>query len=426
MWLQGVKMASADVINLSPRMENQLPPELVSLMRLAGEAAHKRGEKLYLVGGAVRDLLLERSNLDLDLVAEGDAIGLAHDLVSIEPGRITTHTRFGTAKIQWGEWSADLATARSETYRKPGALPDVKAGSISGDLFRRDFTINAMAVELSSDRYGKLLDPYGGRADLEHKLVRVLHDRSFIDDATRIWRALRYEQRLDFKLEMSTLKLLRRSLAMLDTISGDRIRHEVERVFKEASPEKVLRRAGELGVLARLHPSLERNGWLVKKFKQARQLSYPDLPPPGLYLALLTYRLKGEEIEQLISYLRPGKPAARTLRDTVNLKAHLESLASPALARSGIYARLHGYSVTAIAANWLAADSLTARERLQLYLDKLRNVKPALTGNDLQEMGVKAGPRIKEILDLLREARLDGKVSNKQEEVAFLEGLRLF
>ena len=148
----------------------------------------------------VRDLLLGRSNFDLDLVVEGDAISLAQRLTQVKPGKIITHPRFNTAKIKWSEWSVDLTTARSETYVKPGALPRVKSGSISDDLFRRDFTINAMAVYLSPGRYGELIDLYGGRNDLEHKLIRILHENSFTDDATRIWRGLRYEQRLNFQL----------------------------------------------------------------------------------------------------------------------------------------------------------------------------------------------------------------------------------
>ncbi|GAI02275.1 unnamed protein product, partial [marine sediment metagenome] len=219
-------------------------------------------------------------------------------------GKIITHPRFNTAKLQWRKWSVDLATARSETYAKPGALPSVKPGSLENDLSRRDFTINTMAVHLGPSHYGELIDLYGGIYDLEHKFIRILHEKSFTDDATRIWRGLRYEQRLDFYLEETTLKLLKRDIPMLDTISGDRIRHEVELVFKEELPEKILRRADELKVLPKLHPSLKGNGWLAKRFQQARELSHPNLPPVGLYLALLAYCLTDEENEQLISRLR--------------------------------------------------------------------------------------------------------------------------
>jgi len=403
-------------INLADRIEKELPAELVRFMRVAGEVAHNHGQGLYLVGGVVRDLLLRRANFDLDLVVEGDAINLAQQLVQVYPGRIITHPRFNTAKIQWGKWSADLATARSETYAKAGALPTVKPGSLESDLSRRDFTINTMAVYLDPSHYGRLIDLYGGMYGLEHKLIRVLHEKSFTDDATRIWRGLRYEQRLGFRLEETTLELLRRDIPMLDTISGDRIRHELELVLKEELPEKMLCRAEELGVLKQLHPSLRGDGWLARKFGKARQMSHPNLPPLGLYLALLTYRLTDEESEQLISYLRLTKSLTQTLRDTSSIKARLQSLADPKLTPSGIYHLLHGYSPQAIAVNALASGSPVARRHIQLFLSKLRYIKPSLTGDDLKRMGVSPGPRIKEILHLLHEARLDGKVSTKKGE----------
>ena len=404
------------IINLSSQIKEQLPTKLVNFLHAAGEIAAKQGQKLYLVGGVVRDLLLKQANFDLDLVVEGDAINLAKQLTQLKQGKITTHPRFGTAKLQWGKWSVDLATARSETYAKPGALPVVEPSSIDSDLSRRDFTINAMAICLTPDHYGELIDLHGGRDDLKHGLIRILHKKSFSDDATRIWRGLRYEQRLDFQLEKNTLKLLKRNIPMLDIISGDRIRYELECIFKEKSPEKILRQAGELGVLAKLHPSLKGNGWLAGRFRQARQLSSPDVPTVGLYLALLAYPLTNEENKQLISRLRLTKSQAQTLRDTNSLKDKLESLADPELTPSRIYSLLHSYSAPAIIANESASDSPITRRHLQLFLDKLRYVKPILTGDDLLKMGIAPGPHLKEILQLLHDARLDGKVTSRQDE----------
>jgi len=402
-----------DIINLSSEMEKQLPAELVDFMRRAGEVAAGQGQNLYLVGGVVRDLLLGRTNFDLDLVVEGDAINMAQQLADITHGKITIYSRFNTAKLQWNKWSVDLATARSETYAKPGALPSVKPGSLANDLFRRDFTINTMAIELVPSGYGQLIDPYGGRDDLEQRFIRVLHERSFTDDATRIWRGLRYEQRLDFQLEPDTLRLLKRDIPRLDTISGDRIRYELECILREERPEKVLRRAEELKVLPKLHPALKGDGWLTEKFGQAR---FSNLPLPGLYIALLAYRLTRQENEDLISRLRLPKSLAQTLRDTNSLKAKLESLADPELAPSRIYHLLYGYSQSAITANDLTSSSPVAQQHIHLFLNKLRYVKPSLTGNDLKKMGIAPGPKMKEILQRLHEARLDGKVTNKKGE----------
>jgi len=411
-----LKVKMPEVINLAEKIRKRLPGELVNFMQVAGEAAQRRGQKLYLVGGVVRDLLLGRDNFDLDLVLEGDAIKLADELAGIRPGKITTHPRFGTAKLQWDNWSVDLTTARSETYPKPGALPRVKPASIKEDLFRRDFTINAMAIELGSSHYGRLLDIYGGLNDLGRKLVRVLHEKSFIDDATRIWRGLRYEQRLDFRLEPATLRLLKRDVTYLNAVSGDRIRHELELILTEEYPEKILRRADGLGVLSGLHPALRGNGWLAERFARVRRLNSPDLPSIGLYLALLAYSLAGEEIEQLISYLRLCKSAARTLRDTVDLRTRLSTLTEPGLPPSRTYSLLNDYSSSAVVANSLASNSPPVCQHLDLFLSKLRYLKPALSGGDLKKMGVASGPRIREILNLLLEARLDQKVTTKKDE----------
>ena len=406
-----------ETINLSSLIQKQLPAELASFMQKAGNIS----QNLYLVGGVVRDLLLGKTNLDLDLVVEGDAVNLAQQLMQSYQGKTTTHPHFGTAKLQWDKWSVDLTTARSETYSRPGALPDVKPGPIENDLFRRDFTINAMAVYLTPNRYGELIDLYGGRDDLDHKLVRILHEKSFIDDATRIWRALRYEQRLGFQIESNTLRLLERDVPMLDTISGSRIRYELECVLREEFPEKAIRRAEQLGVLAKLHPSLKGDGWLAEKFGQARQISSPDAPPLGLYLALLTYHLTTADNEHLISFIKLSKSLAQTLRDTISLESRLEILATPGLAPSSIYRLLHGYSPFATAASSIASVSPIAFKHLQLFLDRLRYVKPVLTGNDLKKMGILPGPQIKEILNRLRDARLDGEVSDKKEEVELVK-----
>jgi tRNA nucleotidyltransferase (CCA-adding enzyme) len=410
----------AENVDLTREIKRQLPAELVGFMRKAGGVAVSQGQSLYLVGGVVRDLFLRRTNLDLDLVVDGDAIKLAQRLAKIIPARITTHSRFNTAKLCWDKWSVDLATVRSETYDRPGALPRVRPGTLATDLFRRDFTINAMAVELTASRYGQLIDLYGGRDDIEHRFIRILHEKSFVDDATRIWRALRYEQRLDFQLEANTRRRLKKDVSMLDTISGDRIRHELELVLKEELPERVLHRAAEMGVLARLHPALKGNGWLAKKFRQARGLYYPESPPAGLYLALLGYRLTEDESEELLAYLRPAKPLAQTVRDTLDLKAGLEVLADSRLPRSSLYFLLEDYLPTAITANQLATDSAIARRRLKLYLGKLRYIKPTLTGDDLRQMGIRPGPRMKEILHRLLTARLNGKVRSKQGEVEWV------
>jgi len=412
-------------INLAKQLGEQLPSDIIDFIQKAGEAAEKWQQRLYVVGGVVRDLLLDRCNTDLDLVVEGDAIKLAQAIAASKKASTTVHTRFGTANLKWASRSVDFITARAETYARPGALPTVRPGSIHDDLARRDFTVNAMAIEINPRHYGELIDPFNGRQDLDKKLVRILHKKSFSDDATRIWRAIRYEQRLDFKIESETLRLIKRDIKMIETVSGDRIRHELELVFKEETPEKQLARAAELGVLEALHPSLRADEWLAETFAAARDKNLPDPTPSPLYLALLCYRLNERELEQLIKYLRLTKTTTQVLYDTLAIKGKTKELAAPGLAPSIVYHLLHGYSATAYIANSIGSDSETASEHIELYLSVLRHVKPALSGKDLEKLGVPIGPEIKDVLQKLREARLDGRIGTKGEEEEMVRGLSL-
>ncbi|MBA7639311.1 A-adding tRNA nucleotidyltransferase [subsurface metagenome] len=401
--------------NLSSQLEEYLPQQILKLVRDTGEKASELGQEVYLVGGVVRDLFLDTANFDLDLVVEGDAIRLAQELAKDSQAKLTVHPHFGTAKLSYSNFSLDLATARRETYSRPGALPTVQPGNLSDDLRRRDFSINAMALSLAPQRFGELVDLYHGKDDLDNQLIRVLHPNSFIDDATRILRGLRYEQRLDFKFEPETAELVRRDARMLDTISGDRIRHELELILKEDYPERVLRRADELGVLNKLHPSLKGNGWLSERFDQARQLS-KRTSPYTIYLCLLIYNLTDQENEQFLSRLNFPKRLAQAMRHTLQLKAQLHSLASPQIRRSDIYQLLARYTTQSIQANAVASESPVVTRHLQLYLAKLRYVKPLLNGEDLQRMGIPSGPQLGKILEALREARLNGEVRTREEE----------
>ncbi len=412
----------SEVINLGSQIKEHLPNELVNFIQKSGEIAHERQQRLYVVGGVVRDILLERRMVDLDLVVEGDAIRLAEEIAPAVKGYVRPHARFGTARLTWKEQTADFATARAETYARPGALPTVRPGTIRDDLVRRDFTINAMAVEVNPRHFGELIDPFSGRLDLDNEMVRVLHDKSFIDDATRIWRAIRYEQRLDFEIEPSTFALLKRDIDMLSTISGDRIRHELELVLAEEMPEKALRRADALGVLKLIHPSLKADDWLDETFTRAREQCPTDKVHPHFYLALLTYRLNSPETEEFISFLHLPKEPAGVLRDAGDTKNMITRLATPGLAPGRIYDFLHGRSLTALMAVSLAAGSNTAAEHIELYLNVLRHVNPALTGADLIKLGVPQGPKVKEYLLRLRDARLDGQVDSKREEEDLVRG----
>jgi len=371
---------------------------------------------VYLVGGVVRDLLLGYPNFDLDLVVEGDAVKLAQQVAETSQAKLLAHHRFGTAKLKYENFTLDLATARKETYAKPGALPAVTPGTLEDDLIRRDFSINAMAISLAANDYGELVDPHQGKSDLEHRLIRILHPGSFSDDATRILRAVRYEQRLGFEFEAQTVQLLKRDIPMLDTISGDRIRHELELIFEEKQPEFVVKRLAELGVLQRISPFLKKgDGWIAEKFDRARRLKKPA-QLPSLYFCLLIYSSSERGIEQFLARLNISAKLSRAMRDTLRLKTRLPLLDKSSLKPSEIYYLLREYEPVAIQANAIASDSSMVHRHLQLFLTKLRYVRTSLNGEELKRLGISAGPEMGQVLQVLHKAKLDGEVRTKADE----------
>jgi len=368
------------------------------------------------VGGIVRDLMLGRAPVDIDIMTEGDAVRLAPQMAEKLGERLTIHSAFGTASLKIDGFSVDLTTCRSESYRHPGALPQVRAGNIRDDLQRRDFTINAMALSINKSNRGYLTDLFGGRQDLEKGLVRVLHNKSFQDDATRMMRAVRYEQRLGFKIEYNTLKLLRNSLDMLDTISSDRLKNEFALWLDECRPEKILRRAGRLGVLGKLHPALEWDRPVSTAFKRAE--SGMGTAMSQLYFSLLVYNLDEQELYELLGRLNlTGSRLDLLSHKSLELKSKCSELDKPAMQRSALYFTLREYDATAILANYYFAKAPDLRRNLGLYLAGLQQVRTSLSGNDLVQLGVKEGPKLGTILKNLLAARLDGTVRSKSDEV---------
>jgi len=402
-------------MNLARQIEQYLPRQLLELVRdISGQAA-KRGQRVYLVGGVVRDLFLGYPNFDLDLVVEGDAVKLAQQVAESSQANLLAHRRFGTAKLRYEDFTLDMATARKETYAEPGALPAVTPGTLKDDLLRRDFSINAMAISLAANDYGELVDPYQGKNDLERRLIRILHSESFSDDATRILRAVRYQQRLCFELEAQTAQLLKRDIPMLDTISGDRIRHELELIFKEKQPEFVINRLGELGVLQGINPFLKGGGWIAEKFDRARRLKKPT-QLPSLYFCLLIYSFSETGVEQFLARLNITAKLSRAIRDTLRLKTKLPLLGKSPLKPSEIYYLLREYESVAVQANAIASDTSMVHHHLQLFLTKLRYVRTSLDGEELKRLGISAGPEMGKVLQVLHKAKLDGEVRTKDDE----------
>ena len=238
--------------NIKKSLVEKLGVPLVEILEAAGREAERLGFKAFLVGGLVRDLYLGKGNVDVDLVIEGDGIEFARIFARRYRAKLRLYERFGTATLAFpAGFKIDVATARVESYDRPAALPTVRPGRIEDDLYRRDFTINAMAIALSPLTFGEVMDPFGGRVDIEEKKIRVLHDRSFIDDPTRIFRALRFEGRLGFRIDESAQRLVQDALAsgMLERLEDYRIATELSLILQEKDPRPVIQRLESLGVL---------------------------------------------------------------------------------------------------------------------------------------------------------------------------------
>lgn len=406
--------------DFAARLERALPHDLLLLVQNAARMARELGYSTYLVGGFVRDLIIGEANLDIDIVVEGDAIPLARRLADQYGGRVHTHARFGTAK--WiveedDKLNLDFATARTEFYEYPSALPDVERSSIKLDLHRRDFTINALALCLDPERYGALLDPYGGELDLQRGIVRVLHNLSFIEDPTRILRAVRFEQRFGFTLEARTAQLIDDARNLLEKISGQRLRHELDLIFNEARPERAVARLQQLGVLEKIQASLRADAWLEQKFQQLREAYTPT---PMLYLGLLAYRLRTSEVRALAKRLKLANGETEILVQVVTLRLLERQLNNANLAASRVVELLERFDDAALAVFAIATDSEQASQYTDRYRGEWRAIHATLTGNDLKALGLPPGPRYKEILQALRARRLDGGISSREQEEDFV------
>ena len=365
----------------------------------------------------MRDILLGATIKDLDFVVEGDATAVAGELADELGGRVVTHAQFGTATVVLEDCQVDLVTARQEVYPHPGALPQVSPGTIHDDLARRDFSINALALPLAESR-PTVLDPHGGIDDLGRGLVRIIHPNSFVDDATRILRAVRYEQRLGFRIEGGSLVQLQDAITRgyLASISGDRLRQELEHVLHEEQSHLALLRAIQLGVLAAIHPSLGHNDAITR-------MAAGGPAEPLSYLAALVYRLAPAEGEAVAHRLNLPGFWATVVRDAVRLREREPELATPSLARSRLWALVDGLSPASVLAAARLTDSSLVAQRLEQYLDELRFIVPTLNGNNLIAMGVPSGPLVGQILRELRTARLDQQVSTEADERVLVQQL---
>ncbi len=430
---------------VSDLLVQSLSPAQLDLIRRVADETDVRGFPLYAVGGLPRDVLLGKPVGDLDLVVEGDAIGLARSLTLKYGGKVIAHTKFGTAKIDirgWGIESSgsfsgqsrstiDLISARSETYKHPGALPTVKMGTIEDDIRRRDFTINTLAIRLDGTRFGELRDDFGGLEDLDKHSVRVLHHRSFLDDPTRMVRAVRYEQRYGFRIADETLALVPEALQLVAKLSAQRIRHELDAILEEHKAASMLARLSELDLLKAVHPALPWDDSIRRRLES--ELS-PDLlathkpgsvetgaEDPTIRWILWLMSLSQKELEAVNKRLHFTAAQHEALVEASMLFLKLPSFGN--LKPSQCVERLDGLPELAVYTTYLAASDPKSKQAFESYLTKWRHVRPKTTGHDLKRLGLEPGPKYRSILRELRDAWLDGKVQSQAEETSYLERL---
>jgi len=416
--LEGVESAPREA-------EESLADELSRVERLrplfeAVGALGDRAEGVYLVGGTVRDILLGEKNFDVDIAVEGDAIDFGRALAGTLGGRVTPHQKFGTALVQYGEdGRVDVVTTRTEFYDSPGALPTVERAGLREDLFRRDFTINAMAVSLKPADFGRLADPFGGRADLDARVLRVLHNLSFIDDPTRIFRGIRYEARYDLHLDDHSARLARGCIEMglVGDLSSARLRDELKALLEDPGAAGGMVRLGELGADRAIHPHLRGDDEAAALFERTLALRDEldaEVPAWRIGLAVLGRDMTSEEALAWLERLKVRRRDVDRIVGAIAVAPRIvERLRTEKLEPAEIVALADAFAPDAP----LLALARDDRRELRDYFTRLRDVKLEIGGADLAALGLEESPRVGEVLAEVRRRKLNGELDGRESEL---------
>jgi len=414
---------------LSSWLKERFPLEIYNLLKHSGEVAEALGFNTYLVGGSVRDLLRGERNLDIDIVIEGDGISFAKALGEELTAKIRTHQKFGTAQVIAGNIKLDVATARTEYYESPAALPKVLTSSIKKDLYRRDFTINTLAIKLNPKDFGLLIDFFGGQRDLRDKTIRVLQNLSFIEDPTRAFRAIRFSERFGFKISKHTENLIKSTikLNLFERLSGPRLYEELLLLFNETEPLNTVKRMSDIGLLKVIHPNLIFNRELEAMLKSMNEtLSWFNLlfleEKTGkgiLYVMALLSGLKAEGLKAVIERLSPP-PRVRDLivKGIAHAKEVLRTL--PVDDPVEVYNLLNKLKLETILLSMAMSRDRQKKRAISQYLTEWRKVKPILKGDDLEKMGVHPGPVYSKIFRELLKEKLRGHLESREDEEKFV------
>ena len=409
---------------------SNISPHIRRLLQEIGRLGEETTQSVYVVGGFVRDLLIGRENLDIDIVVEGDAVDFACQLAEVWESKVQAHCQFKTAIIiRHDGLRLDFVSARNETYPNPGALPSVEYGTIVEDLHRRDFSINALAVQLQPDTFGELVDCTDGLQDLRSGAIRALHERSFIDDPTRIFRAIRYEGRYNFQITETDQRRMLDAIeqGVLNLISGQRIRNEIDYILSEEAAPQIIKRIGAFNLFGTIHPTWKISpnfDGLWTTAGQAIKWALASLPNDLintraiLWMTLLT---DVDSIEVISNRLGLENELCVKLSAQAQLEHDLDAL--PVSSKpSEVYQSLNPYPIESIIFALTQPSQPSWRvEKMSNYLTHLRSVQPLVTGDDLIQQGLKPSRAFSDLLWQAFAAQLDGKVSTTQEIYQFLD-----
>jgi len=413
-------------------MRERLSSQLFESLRTIGQVAHELGFQAYVVGGFVRDLFLYRPNDDLDIVIEGDGIAFARKYAKMVGARVHTHAKFGTAVLTFANgFKIDVASARMEYYQFPAALPTVEMSSIKLDLFRRDFTINTLAIRLDPGRFGTLIDFFAAQRDLKDKVIRVLHNLSFVEDPTRVFRAIRFEQRFGFSIGKLTAGLIQNAVKMdfFSRLSGRRVFAELRQILQEETPAPAVVRLNDFDLLKVIHPSILLTKELISDLNAVTGvLSWYDLLFLGesymkwaVYFLALTRSCDAATTAEICTRLELAPRYQRIFtRDRFEADRCLYWLErkSP-LKNSKIFNQLSGLKTEPLLYLMAITRSKQVKRAISLFFTQLRNTAVEMSGQDLKKMGVAPGPIYRDTLQAVLAARLDGRLQSLEEELAF-------
>ncbi len=424
------------------QMAEVLGENTAALIDIVATHAQQQHLTLHLIGGTVRDILLNRYNQDIDFVVEGDGIAFAQKLHAHYGGKLHTHAPFGTAKwhldddvrqklqLKSSPEHLDFVTARNEFYAHPTALPTVYSGSIKLDVARRDFTLNTLAVQVSpAGTFGRILDVFGGVADLEAGIIRVLHSLSFVDDPTRMLRAVRFAERLNFTIEPRTAELMQTALPMLRRITGERLRNELSLILYEVTPERALYQLDILGILKAIHPALRFDETMVEALNSirekysagARHVSPLQIADNSETLYFAAWFAQLEDVAGICERLLFGATDTRLFVSVATLYREQARLLDKTARISETVHWLETFPPEALPLMMYLLEE-AAQTQLAFYQDKLQ-LRPLTDGNRLITLGLKPGKQFKTILDALRDAWLDGVIQTASDEEALLQRL---